>query len=107
MKILKKHTNSLAQLKKIYFNSFERSFREDKNYVFSGILKTLNTKTYYLEKLLWLEVSQSEILLNSLKEIQVDKEFIDSKIYITYKLSVIMPYSEDYKYLQKCLRIFK
>ncbi len=105
-RVLNQKVAEFTQLKKIYYESFEKTFTEDKRFFLSSLLKILNTKTYYLERLLWLEVSQSEIILNSLKELQSD-EPVDSKAYLTYKLSVIMPYSEDYKYLQKCLRVFK
>ena len=105
-KILKKHIRNFEKLKQLYLESFKMNFTADRDYFLFSILKILNTKTYYLEKLLWIQVSQSPFVMKTLKDIN-SKEEINSKIYLTHKLSVIMPYSDEYRYLQKCLRIFK
>ncbi len=103
---LKELTIEYEKLKSIYFLHFEDFFIEDKKYFLSLLLRIFNTKTYYLDKLLWMQVSHSQSILRTLRTLNNNNE-INSKIYISYRLTIILPYSKDYAYLQKCLRIFK
>ncbi len=102
-KALKQYTQEYEQLQDIYFRYFEDTFTEEKKYFLSILLDILNTKTFYLDKLLWMQVSKSDLIM---RRLNMHKK-INSKIYLTYKLTVILPYSKDYEYFQKCLRIFK
>jgi len=105
-KILKKHFSNFERLRIIYFELFQEVFVEDRDYYLSSLLQILNTKLYYLEKLLWIEASHSETIMRSLNKVKFTHN-VGSQDYLAYKLKVIMPYSQDYIYLQKCLRIFK
>ena len=105
-KILKKHLTNFEALKKIYYEIFKEVFSEDREFYLFALLQIINTKTYYLDKLIWIQAAKSETIMRNFKSIITDQG-INSKIYITHKLKVIMPYSKDYENLQKCLRVFK
>jgi len=105
-KALKKDFSNYERLRIIYFETFQEIFVEDRDYFLSSLLQILNTKLYYLEKLLWVAALESETIRRALNKVSY-KENIGSKDFIVYKLKIIMPYSQDYIYLQKCLRIFK
>ena len=106
-KALKNHFSNYGKLRIVYFELFRKMFSEKRTYIFSSLLQILNTKIYYFDKLLWIAASNSETILYSLREIVSDDGEISSQHYLTYKLKVIMPYSKDYVYFRKCLRIFK
>lgn len=99
-----KKLNSLEQFKQIYFEVFERIFTEEKKYFLSLILQILNSKIYYLDQLIWLKVPTSKAIITSLN---LKRKNLNSKDYIQNRLRVILPYSQEYTYLKKCLRIFK
>jgi len=105
-KTLKSHFSNYEKLRIVYFKLFKEIFIEEREYFLSSLLNILNTKIYYFEKLLWVKAAQSETILRSLKDISINGE-IGSKYFLAHKLKVIMPYSKDYIYFRKCLRIFK
>jgi len=98
--------NQYQELKKIYFEYFKDDYMEQNNYIIGSLKTILNSKLYYLDQLLWIEVNKSTTIIRSLKAIKI-KNNISSKSYIKYRLSVALPYTSDYEYLKKCLRIYK
>ena len=105
-KILKNYVTHYESLKAIYFTNFKEIFIDNRKYFLSLLLHILNSKIYYLDKLLWIQVSMSNLIMRNFKGLH-KKNIINSQLYLKYKLTVILPYSKDYEYLQKCLRIFK
>ena len=101
--ILKDHYSALEEIYKEYF--VEDFLTLNKEFLVS-IRKILNTKLYYLDRLLWIHANRSEVILHSLKTLKIEND-IDSKKYIAYRLSVSLPYTENYKYLQKCIRTYR
>ena len=94
------------EMKEIYKEFFMEDFTATNKEVMNSLAVVLNSKIYYLDKLLWLCVLKSEIIMHTLKSLKITKN-ISSKKYIQQRLSVALPYSENYKYMQKCLRIYK
>ncbi|MDB2562020.1 hypothetical protein N9X61_00290 [Sulfurimonas sp.] len=94
------------QMKEIYFEKFKYDFTEQSTEILNSLKAILNSKAYYFDRLLWIEANNSNIITRSIKTIK-QKNTINSKIYLTHRLSVDLPYTDDYKYLQQCLRIYK
>ena len=96
------------ELQSVYFENFKTIFTEDRKYFLSSLQRIINTKTYYMDKFLWIEAANSKIIMSKLSDVKIAlNSQIDSKSYIKYRLQVMMPYSEDYQYLQKCLKVYK
>ncbi len=94
------------ELKEIYFNYFKDDYIKQNKSLLNSLRDILNSKLYYFDTLLWIEANKSIVITRSLRSIKIDTD-INSKIYISYRLSVILPYTDDYEYLKKCLRIYR
>jgi len=103
----KKLMREFQELEKIYYEVFQKIFVEDRTYFLNALLVILNTKTFYLDKLLWKQVCTSETIMKTLKGVSKTNKCINSKLYLGHRLNIIIPYSKDYKYLQKCLKVYK
>jgi len=94
------------QMKKIYFRSFQEIFKEQNDEILSSLKIIINFKAYYFDKLLWEEANRSQELERFFKDIKSEKA-ITSRIYIANRLAVDLPYTDDYKYLQKCIKVYR
>lgn len=103
MRILKRHEK---ELKKIYFSYFEDDYKEQLKDITGSLQNILNTKIYYFDSMLWSDAMKSDIIWRSMKRLKLDKS-INSQKYIEYKIGVVLPYTDDYEYLQRCLRIYR
>lgn len=102
----KRMKRALNSLKEIYYENFVQIFLEDKKNFYNDLIEILNTKLYYIDKIMWLEVKNSDAVQRHLRSLKMTRNY-SSKNYISHKLNVIMPYSQEYKYLKKCLRVYK
>ena len=105
--VYKRLIQDYKELKAIYYFHFQNILTDEKRFYLGSMLSILNTKTYYLDELLWLRVPDSDIIMRSLKELKIEDNKINSKIYLKHRLQVIIPYSADYQYLKKCLKVYK
>lgn len=96
----------LVELKAIYYKAFEEIFNEDKKYFLSLLKQTLNSKTYYFDRLLWQEVSKSNVITKHFQILKI-KNALNTKDYLLYTTDLMRPYTKEYQYLQSCLRIYK
>lgn len=94
------------RLKGIYFKVFKEDFLYQNNYLICSIKSILNTKLFYFDQLLWIQANKSDALKRFFKPIHTG-ENINSKLYIQHRLSIDLPYTDDYQHLSKCLRIYK
>lgn len=103
---LKTIQGHIQQMEVIYFEVFEKDYREEKLYILNSLKSILNTKLYYLNQLLWQEAADSRIITRVHKNITHNKQ-INAKIYIQHRLETDIPYTDNYKYLQKCLKVYR
>jgi len=96
----------LKELKKVYLALFKNDFIKENRYILKNLKEILNTKIYYFDKLLWIEAQKSYTINTKLKKINMIKGY-ESKMYLLEILEVIMPYSQKYKYFEKCLKVYK
>ena len=99
-------TQQYKQLKTLYFNLFKDDFLYQSNNLICSIKSILNTKLFYFDQLLWMQANKSDLLKRLFKPINTNED-INSKIYIKHRLSIDLPYTDEYRYLTKCLRIYK
>jgi hypothetical protein len=95
-----------AEMQEIYYEYFMTDFLSLNKEFIHNLRSILNTKIYYLDRLLWIHAKESAVIDHFLKTLKLTKN-ISSKKYINYRLGVTLPYSDNYKYLQKCARIYK
>ena len=95
-----------SQMKEIYLETFTEDFTSQNKSILQSLKEILNTKLYYFDKILWIEANNSPVITRLFKNMNLTHA-IDSKAYINYRLGLDLPYSEEYKYLLKCLRIYK
>lgn len=102
----KKLSAMLAELKNIYYTVFEEIFRDDKKYFLESLMISLNSKTYYFDKLLWREAASSMVITKHFQVLKI-KNKLNTKDYLLYTTGLMRPYTKEYQYLQSCLRIYK
>jgi len=106
-KTLSKLSKDLKKFKSIYFKIFYDIFLEQREDIYQNIAYILNSKLFYLDKLIWLETSASLSVQRHYKTIGLEVDNINSKKYISKKLSTLKPQTLEYDYLKECLRIYK
>ena len=94
------------QMKEIYFEYFQADFSAQIQDLLRSLKDIMNIKAFYLDRLLWLEANKSMFITQQLKQIH-KTHTINSKIYIMHRLQIDLPYTDEYKYLEKCLRTYK
>lgn len=94
------------ELKKVYFEVFSEVFHDELHYIHTSFMSILNTKSFYLDRLIWREARYSDIITKQYKVLIQAKKF-NTKEYIVYTSGMMHPYSKEYLYLQSCLRIYK
>ncbi|WP_455757356.1 hypothetical protein [Sulfurimonas sp.] len=95
------------EMRKIYLEVFIEEFSEQTKDMISSLEIILNTKIYYLDKFLWMNALKSTSILRSINSNEYEFKSISSKEYLQVRIDVALPYTKDYEYLQKCLRIYK
>lgn len=105
LNLVRDNKRSYEKLYSFYNELFLRLFKEKRKKLINNLLIILNSKIFYLDRLLWIEANKSETIKKYLKVIKV-QETINSKKYIIYKLKHEI-HSKNYLYLEKCLRIYK
>jgi hypothetical protein len=98
-------TRRYNKLKLIYFQKFTYMIAIKRKKLLYSLLLAINSKVFHLDRLLWIEVKKSEIISRFLRAIHIE-ESINSKNYIKYKIKN-GEYTKNYKYLKKCLRVYK
>ena len=99
--------NNREELMDVYFEAFEYIFTTERKYNLHMLLSIINTKIYFLDKFLWNEVSHSKVIMRNLREVEKNDEGLSSENYIKHRLKIMMPYSKEYLYLEKCLKVYK
>jgi len=102
----KRVTANFKELKDIYYKMFIEIFNDDKNYFIKAIKEILNSKSFYLDKLIWIESEKSIVLKKHFKILKM-QDRLNTKSYLLYTTEMMRQYTDEYKYLQSCLRIYK
>ncbi|WP_373004534.1 hypothetical protein [Sulfurimonas sp.] len=102
----KKLSAMLIELKDIYYSTFEEIFKDDKKYFLESLMLSLNSKTYYLDRLLWKEAESSIVITKHFQVLKI-KNKLNTRDYLLYTTGLMRPYTKEYQYLQSCLRIYK
>ncbi len=102
----KRLSTMLIELRDIYYSAFEEIFQGDKKYYLESLMLSLNSKTYYFDKLLWSEAESSIVITKHFQVLQI-KNKLNTKDYLLYTTDLMRPYTKEYQYLQSCLRIYK
>jgi len=61
---------------------------------------------FYFDRLIWKSASESESIVRHMKIRKMKGEF-SSKGYLKFIMSMMRPYTDEYKYLEKCLKVYK
>jgi len=93
-------------MKNVYFIYFRDDFIQQHKYIIKSLEIIMNSKIYYFEKLLWRDAIESEIVYKKLQALKLEGR-INSYSYLVERLRVSLPYTDDYQYLQKCMRIYE
>ncbi len=103
---LKKMKIDYPKLKEIFYTIFEEVFTDDKKHHLLSLKSGINTKAYYFDKLLWKEADASLIIVKHFQIRKLDGK-LNTKDYILFTTALMRPYTDEYRYLQKCLKVFK
>lgn len=104
--LINKHMLDLKYLIRVYYDVFSEVIYEDKKYVKESLLEVLNSKTFYYDKVLWIEANNSEVV--PIKYVNPQHiNILNTKDFLLHTTGLMQPYSQEYKYLQSCLRIYK
>ncbi|WP_373073523.1 hypothetical protein [Sulfurimonas sp.] len=105
-KQIKHMKQNLIDLKKIYFEVFEKIFSQSYKNINNDFKMIINTKIFYLDRLIWRRATKSE---NIIKHLQVRKldEALNAESYLNLIMSMMRPYTDEYKYLEQCLKVYK
>lgn len=100
----KEHYKQIRILYEIYYS---QNYDDTMDHIFSSLKHILNSKLYYLDRMLWENVMNSEYIVHFLFNLKINIENgMSSKKYLSYKHKVDIPYTDEYAYLTDCLRIF-
>ena len=103
---IKKMKQDYIQLKKVYESIFEETFSDDKKHYLLTLKGAINSKSYYFDKLLWKEADESLTIVKHFSIRKLDEK-LNSKDYILFTTALMRPYTDEYRYLQDCLKVFK
>jgi len=103
---LKKMKKDYPQLKEVFYTIFEEVFTNDKKHHLLALKSGINTKTYYFDKILWKEADASITIVKHFSIRKLDGK-LNTKDYILFTTAIMRPYTDEYRYLQKCLKVFK
>lgn len=103
---LKKLKTDYIKLKEIFYEIFEEVFINDKKRYLLALKSGMNTKSYYFDKLLWKEADASMTIVKHFSIRKLDGK-LNTKDYILFTTAIMRPYTDEYRYLQTCLKVFK
>ena len=103
---IKRLKDNLSKLKKIYYEVFNDVYFENKNNLSANLKLSINTKIFYFDRLIWKYAKKSKIIVKHLEIRKMEGEF-SSKVYLSFIMSMMRPYTDEYRYLQKCLKVYK
>ena len=103
---LKQIKKDYRQLKEVFYNIFQEILNNDKKYHLLTLNSGINTKSYYFDKLLWKEADASITIVKHFSIRKLDGK-LNSKDYILFTTAIMRPYTDEYRYLQNCLKVFK
>jgi hypothetical protein len=104
-KQLKHMKQNLIKLKEKYYPIFEDVFYENAKNIDDDFKIAINTKIFYFDKLLWLSAYESQSIVNHVRIRKLDGEF-NAISYLKLIMSIMRPYSDEYKYLTQCLKVY-
>ena len=103
---LKKLKTDYLKLKEVFFGIFEEVFADEKKRYLIALKSAMNTKSYYFDKLLWKEADASMTIVKHFSIRKLDGK-LNTKDYILFTTAIMRPYTDEYRYLQNCLKVFK
>lgn len=103
---LKKLKTDYIKLQEVFYNVFEELFTEEKKRYLLAIKSGMNTKSFYFDKLLWKEADASLTIVKHFSIRKLDGK-LNTKDYILFTTAIMRPYTDEYRYLQNCLKVFK
>jgi hypothetical protein len=103
---IKHMKQNLIKLKDRYNEVFEDIFYENVKNINENFKILINTKIFYLDRFVWNNASKSKTIVNHMKIRKIDDEF-NAQSYLKLVMSIMRPYSDEYKYLQQCLEVYK
>ena len=103
---IKHMKQNLIKLKEHYYPIFEDIFFDNKKNIQNDFRVCLNTKMFYFDRVIWDSASKSEIIVKHMKIRKMEGDF-SAKTYLRFIMSMMRPYTEEYKYLEKCLKVYK
>jgi len=104
--ILKQKKQNLVKIREVYFPIFKDIFLENISVIRSDFKTCLNTKLYYFDKLLWGAAADSNVIVRHMKIRKMEGKF-SAKEYLKFIMSLMRPYTDEYKYLEKCLKVYR
>lgn len=105
LNLVKLYKGKIDDLYMIYKDHFVQHFSRESSYVTETLRKIINVKLYYINKILWLHVKDSEILHKYFDSLEVHFDF-NLKSYIEYQLQhfhTIQDETLSMEYLKECL----
>ena len=99
-------SEQIKELKIVYYEYFEDDFSEQNRSIQVDLKQILNSKIFYFDRLLWLDSKESFLLHKKFERLKISKN-INSKTYLLEMLKVALPYTDNYKYLEKCLKVYR
>jgi len=82
---VKIYKNEIEQINMIYKDYFLQHFSREKSYIVDSLYLVINSKIYYLNRLLWLRINDSELLQHYFESIEL-KNIHNLKSYIQYRM---------------------
>lgn len=103
---IKHMKQNLVTLKNIYYPIFEDIFLQNVKEITKNFKYIINTKSFYLDKMIWKYASASHSIVKHMQIRKMEGNF-DAKSYLIFVMSMMRPYTDEYKYLEKCLKVYK
>lgn len=104
--LLKHRKQNILKIKEIYYPIFNDIFLENVKIIRSDFKTCINTKMFYFDRLLWQAAKESKPITRHMKVRKMEGEF-SSKEYLKFIMSLMRPYTDEYKYLEKCLKVYR
>jgi len=94
------------KLKEIYAPMFTDYFHESSANIHTNLKICINTKLFYFDRLLWKYAKRSYNIVKHMQIRKMEGEF-SSETYLKFIMSIMRPYTNEYKYLEKCLKVYR
>jgi hypothetical protein len=103
---IKHMKKNLVSLKNIYYPVFEDIFLQNVKEITKDFKYIINTKNFYLDRMVWKYASASHNIVKHMQIRKMEGDF-NAKSYLTFVMSMMRPYTDEYKYLEKCLKVYR